>query len=81
MQGAEALRHHQAVRLQLLRLDIGLGQHPGQHYGVALQRLLDALGQQQQAHLVARVDPVAAVARLDQLLALQLIQQGIDQLR
>ncbi|MNZ43468.1 hypothetical protein D3C78_610710 [compost metagenome] len=81
VQGAEALRHHQAVRLQLLCLDIGLGQHSGQHYGVALQRLLNALGQQQQAHLVARIDPVAAIARLDQLLALQLGQQGIDQLR
>ncbi|MNV04188.1 hypothetical protein D3C71_944790 [compost metagenome] len=80
VQGAEALRHHQAVRLQLLCLYAGLGQHPGQHDGVALQRLLNALGQQQQAGLVARIDPVAAVARLDQLLALQFGQQGIDQL-
>ncbi len=80
VQGAEALRHHQAVRFQLLRLDTGLGQHPGQHDGVALQGLLDALGQEQQAGLVDRIDPEAAVAGLDQLLALQFGQQGIDQL-
>ena len=81
VQGAEAFRHHQAVRFQLLRLDVGLGQHAGQHDGVALQGLLDAFGQEQQAHLVAGVDPVAAVAGLDQLLAQQLGQQGIDQFR
>ncbi len=53
----------------------------GQHDGVALQSLLNALGQEQQAGLVDRIDPEATVAGLDQLLALQFGQQGIDQLR
>ena len=58
-----------------------LGQYPGQHDGVALQGLLNALRQQQQAHLVGRIDPVAAITGLDQLLSLQRVEQAVDQRR
>ena len=78
VQGRQTFRHHLAVRFQLSQGDARLLMDLGQGDGVALQRLLNALGQQQESHLLFRTHPVAAIVLLDQGQIMQGICDGSD---